>query len=106
MEEIEVYAVHFARQNLLPKVMSEETVEALRRCRGAVVPCKDANLYLGSFVFRTPEQRDEFCEACDDHGIYISVEEKAACIPAEDVPEAWKAGEYEHDDADKRRGNG
>ena len=92
MEKIKVYAVHFTRQNLLLKALSEETVEALRRCRGAVVPSKDANMYLGSFVFRTPELRDEFCKVCDDLGIYISVEEEAAYIPAEHVPEAWRLG--------------
>ena len=92
MKEVEVYAVHFTQQNLLRKVMNEETVNVLKKFGGAMVPCKDVNLYLGSFVFRTPEQRDEFCRVCDDLGIYFTVEMESAYIPAEDLPEEWRNG--------------
>ena len=90
MKEAEVYAVHFTRQNLLMKVMNEGTTEALKKFGGAMVPCKDVNLYLGSFVFRTPEQRDEFCRVCDDLGIYFTVEEESTYISAEELPEEWR----------------
>ena len=89
-KEVEVYAVHFTQQNTLPKVMNEEAVNVLKKFGGAMGPCKDTSLYLGSFVFRTPALRDEFCRACDDLGIYFTVETEGAYIPAEDLPEEWQ----------------